>query len=126
MTIFVSYTTRDSYVDRNTLEMVSDVLSNYGPHYIDLLHNDASEKQRHVEKMLSNAQLMILISSRSIEKSEWVQWELSEAKRSGIPIVTVQASMNQKETINNLKYKVASEFTKLTRRSSKDALTRAA
>lgn len=126
MTIFVSYTTRDNYVDRNTLEMVSNVLSNYGPHYIDLLHNDASEKQRYVEKMLSNAQLMILISSRSIDKSEWVQWELSEAKRRGIPIITVQASMNRKKTINNLKYVVASEFRKLTRRPSKDALTRAA
>ncbi|MDO6682745.1 TIR domain-containing protein [Oceanobacter sp. 5_MG-2023] len=126
MSIFVSYTTRDSYVDRNTLEMVSNVLSNYGPHYIDLLHNDASEKQRHVEKMLSHAQLMILINSRSIQKSEWVQWELNEAKKIGIPIITVQASMNPKETINNLKYTVASEFKKLTRRSSKDALTRAA
>ena len=126
MSIFVSYTTRDNYVDRNTLKMVSGVLSNYGSHYIDLLHNDASEKQRHVEKMLSHAQVMILISSRSIEKSEWVQWELSEAKKNGIPIIKVQASINPTETISNLKYKLASEFKKLTRRSSKDALTRAA
>lgn len=126
MSIFVSYTTRDSYVDRNTLKMVSGVLSNYGPHYIDLLHNDASEKQRHVEEMLSHAQLMILIRSRSVEKSEWVQWELSEAKKIGIPIIEVQASIYPTETINNLKYKLASEFEELTRRSSKDALTRAA
>ncbi|BCV35852.1 hypothetical protein TUM17377_11800 [Shewanella chilikensis] len=126
MSIFVSYTTRDSYVDRNTLKMVSGVLSNYGPHYIDLLHNDASEKQRHVEEMLSHAQLIILIRSRSIEKSEWVQWELSEAKKIGIPIIEVQASINQKETISNLQNKLDSEFKKLTRRSSKDALTRAA
>ncbi|KAE9625461.1 hypothetical protein GO627_08455 [Aeromonas veronii] len=126
MTIFVSYTTRDSYVDRNTLKMVSGVLSKYGSHYIDLLHNDASEKQRHVEEMLSHAQLMILIRSRSIEKSEWVQWELNEAKKNGIPIIEVQASINPTETISNLKYKLASEFNKLTRRSSKDALTRAA
>lgn len=126
MSIFVSYTTRDSYVDRNTLEMVSSVLSNYGPHYIDLLHNDAYEKQRHVEKMLFHAQLMILISSRSIQKSEWVQWELNEAKSRGIPIVTVQASINPKETIINLKYKIATEFEKLTKGSTKDALTRAA
>ncbi|WP_420844461.1 TIR domain-containing protein [Idiomarina rhizosphaerae] len=123
MVIFVSYTTRDNYVDLNTLEMVSDVLSNYGPHYIDLLHNDASEKQRHVEKMLFHAQLMILINSRSIQKSEWVQWELSEAKKTGIPIITVQASINPKETIDNLKYKVALEFNKLPKRLSKDVLT---
>ncbi|ASJ98277.1 TIR domain-containing protein [Shewanella marisflavi] len=126
MSIFVSYTTRDSYVNRNTLKMVSGVLSNYGPHYIDLLHNDAPEKQRHVEEMLSHAQLMILIRSRSIEKSEWVQWELSEAKKIGIPIIEVQASINQKETISNLKYKLASELKKLERRSSKDAQTCAA
>jgi hypothetical protein len=126
MTIFVSYTTRDGYVDRNTLKMVSDVLSKYGSHYIDLLHNDASEKQRHVEEMLSHAQLMILIKSRSIEKSEWVQWELNEAKKICIPIIEVQASINPTETISNLQYKLVSEFKKLTRRSSKDALTRAA
>jgi len=110
MTIFVSYTTRDSYVDRLTLEMISDVLSNYGSHYIDLLHNESTEKQRHVEEMLSSADLMILINSQSIHKSKWVQWELSEAKRIGIPIITVQASMSRSRTIKNLKYKVASEL----------------
>ena len=126
MSIFVSYTIRDSYVDRNTLKMVSGVLSNYGTHYIDLLHNDAAEKQSHVEDMLSQARLMILIRSPSIEKSDWVQWELSEAKKIGIPIIEVQASINPTETISDLKCKLASEFKKLTRRSSKDALTRAA
>lgn len=126
MSIFVSYTTRDHYVDRNTLEMVSSVLLNYGSHYIDLLHNEASEKQRHVERMLFNSQLIILIRSRSIEKSKWVQWELNEANRIGIPIIEVQASINPTETIRNLEYKLDLEFNKLTRRSSKDALTRAA
>ena len=126
MSIFVSYTTRDHYVDRNTLEMISSVLSSYGSYYIDLLHNDAPEKQRHVELMLSRAQLLILINSKSISQSKWVQWELGEAKRNGIPIITIQASPIRKETIDNLKSKLASDFKRLTRRSSKDALTRAA
>lgn len=123
MSIFVSYTTRDSYIDRNTLTMVSGVLLNYGPHYIDLLHNDASEKQRHVEEMLSHSQLMILIRSHSIEKSEWVQWELSQANKMGIPIVEVQASINPTETISNLKQKLDSELNTLARWSDKNILT---
>lgn len=126
MSIFVSYTTRDSYVDRNTLIMVSGVLSSYGPHYIDLLHNDAFEKQRHVEEMLFHAQLLILISSRSISKSEWVQWELNEARKNGIPIIEVQASIDPTETMSDLQFKLASDFKKLPRCLSKNALTRAA
>ena len=117
MSIFVSYTTRDSYIDKNTLEMVSSVLSSYGPCYIDLLDNDAVEKQRHVELMLSRAQLLILINSKSIGQSKWVQWEIGEAQRNGIPIITIQASPNRKETIGNLKSKLASEFKKLTNKN---------
>lgn len=126
MGIFVSYTTRDHYIDRELLEMVTEVLTDYGPYYIDLLHNNSIDKQRHVELMLSQAQFFLLISSNSINESKWVQWELREAKRSCIPIIAVQASTDRKETISNLKSKLASEFKKLSRRSSKDALTRAA
>lgn len=126
MRIFVSYTTRDHYIDRELLKSASEVLSDFGPSYIDLLHNDSVDKQLHVELMLSQAQLLVLISSNSINESEWVQWELREAKRSGIPIISVHAPSDKKETVSNLKCKLASEFRKLAMRSGKDALTRVA
>ncbi|MQM30539.1 MAG: hypothetical protein CRU78_08390 [Candidatus Accumulibacter phosphatis] len=114
MGMFVSYTTRDHYIDRELLEVVSEVLAEYGPYYIDLLHNDSLDKQRHVELMLSKAQLLLLILSKSINKSEWVQWEIREARRSCIPIIAVQASSDRKETVSNLRSKLDSEFEKLT------------
>lgn len=127
MEIFVSYTTRDYYINRKLLECVSEELSAYGEYYIDMLHNDSSDKQRHVEIMLSQARSLLLVSSSSVNESEWVQWELQEAERCQIPIITVHATPNIEETIKNLKLTLYSEFKKLTRSSNivpaqKDAL----
>lgn len=119
MSIFVSYTTRDHYVDRELLENMCEVLSEYGSCYIDLLHNNSSDKQRHVEWMLSQAKLLILLSSNSITRSEWVRWELTKAEESCIPIVTVQATPNRNETLDNLNSQLASEYTKLTSQSTR-------
>lgn len=122
MGIFVSYTTRDHYVDRELLESMCEVLSEYGSYYIDLLHNNSSDKQRHVEIMLSQSSLLLLVSSSSIGESEWVRWELTEAERSSIPIIAVQATPNRNETLDNLKSALASEYEKLTSQSTRTQL----
>ncbi|EPH0092673.1 TIR domain-containing protein [Pluralibacter gergoviae] len=103
MNIFVSYTTRDENVDRKLLERVSEVVSLYGHCYIDLLHNTEKDKQRHVEFMLSQSNLLIVIASSSIFTSKWVQWELDEAKRCRIPIIMVEAKSNMSNILKNLK-----------------------
>lgn len=108
MNIFVSYTTRDDNVDKKLLECISEIISVYGHCYIDLLHNTAEDKQRHVELMLSQANLLILISSNSIAISKWVHWELEEAKRRCIPIITVEAKSDNINTLKTLKKKLAS------------------
>jgi hypothetical protein len=118
MKIFVSYTTRDYYIDRELLECVSKVLLEFGEYYIDMLHNDSSNKQSHVDIMLSQAKSLLLISSSSVNESEWVQWELQEAERYRIPIITVHATPNREETIKNLQLTLSSEFKKLTRSSN--------
>lgn len=109
MDIFVSYTTRDHYIDRELLENISNIISHYGNCYIDILHNDASDKQHHVELMLSQANLLLLIASSSIAESEWVQWELTEARRRCIPIIVVQAKPDKNETLNILRSKAVAE-----------------
>lgn len=126
MNIFVSYTTRDKVIDRQLLEDASEVLSAYGNIYIDLLHNDSKNKQAHVGHMLSQSDVLVLIESCSIKESTWVQWELCEAERIGIPVFYIPAMSNKKEILKNMRFKLNSEFEKLTTRSSKDALTRAA
>lgn len=123
MTFFVSYTTRDSYVDRDLLECISEVLSNYGDFYIDLLHNDSNNKQRHVEEMLSQADLLLVVSSSSIRESEWVRWELAEAESNGIPIIEIQATPNRNETINNLKVVLSSRLESLISQSTRMQLS---
>lgn len=103
MNIFVSYTTRDDNIDKKLLECVAEVVSLYGNCYIDILHNSGKDKQRHVEFMLSQSNLLILIASSSIFTSKWVQWELDEAKRCCIPIIVVEAKSDMSNTLNNLK-----------------------
>lgn len=125
MGIFVSYTTRDLYIDRELLEIVSEKLSEYGGCYIDLLHNDSINKQHHVELMLSKAKHLLLISSISIVESKWVQWEISEAKYRNLPIISVQASSDREKTISNLISKLALEFNEPAKYSKKDSLTHA-
>jgi len=123
MNIFVSYTTRDKYIDDNLLTAASEVIADYGSPYIDLLHNDSEDKQSHVELKLSQSDLLLLLSSDSIKNSKWVQWELKEAKKKGIPVIDVQTSSDFVETLTILKHRLFSELNKLTRRSSNDAAT---
>lgn len=103
MRIFVSYTTKDSYIDRELLNDLYKIISSCGDCYIDLLHNNANNKQHHVENMLSQADLLVLIESSSIVKSSWVQWELAEAKKNNIPIIVIKAMPEKSITLANLK-----------------------
>lgn len=113
MNIFVSYTTRDKVIDRQLLEDASEVLSSYGNFYIDLLHNDSQNKQAHVSHMLSQSDILVLIESCSIKESSWVQWELREAEIIGIPVLYIPAMSNKKEILENIRFKLDSEFEKL-------------
>lgn len=113
MNIFVSYTTRDKIIDRELLEDASELLSAYGGFYIDLLHNDSQDKQTHVGHMLSQSDVLVLLESCSIKESSWVQWELCEAERIGIPVLYIPAMSNKKEILKNIRFKLDSEFGKL-------------
>ena len=96
MKIFISYTTRDPYVQLNFLHSVAEVVANFGDPFVDLIHNNATDKQAHVESKLVAADLMLLISSESVPKSQWVQWELQKAKSEQIPILSVPIMINNK------------------------------
>jgi len=90
MRIFVSYTTRDSYVNSNYLKSLVDQLILFGDPYIDLLHNDSEEKQKKVENELNNSDLILLLSSESTQHSNWVNWELRQAKKIKIPVCKIK------------------------------------
>lgn len=93
--IFLSYTTRDSYINYSSLSIILPLLSSVGNVYIDLLHNDSFNKQERVEKELANADLMFLLRSDRIESSPWVRLEINRAKELCMPIVSVKVGKDQ-------------------------------
>ncbi|MDN3562629.1 TIR domain-containing protein [Vreelandella neptunia] len=100
MNIFVSYTTRDSYIDKEFLAFISNNVSIFGLPYIDLLDNYATDKQTHVETMLHSSDLVLLLSSKLINESHWVHWELTQAKKLNIPILEVCVKENNKGQVS--------------------------
>jgi N-acetylmuramic acid 6-phosphate (MurNAc-6-P) etherase len=98
--VFVSYTTRDSFISKGYLESVDKVVSEYANTFIDLLHNTADKKQEFVEQELLSSDIILLISSKSTSLSPWVIWELKQARNVGIPIVDIPVI--EDELLNSL------------------------
>ncbi|MEC4028943.1 TIR domain-containing protein [Myroides odoratimimus] len=85
--IFVSYTTRNENVDKKTLEKIYKIFSKYGDVYIDLLHNDdLLHPQEKVIKKLEIADVLIVLNTKDIDKSEWVKFEIKKSKSRNIEI----------------------------------------
>lgn len=95
--IFVSYTTRDKYVTNSLLFAIESLLRPMGKCYIDILHNDSSNKQERVEQELKTSNLVLLVKSESAYSSIWVARELLLAKYHNIRVVDVQISSADSE-----------------------------
>lgn len=120
MNIFVSYTTRDGHINREFLVGISDVVSDLGSSYIDLLDNHAVDKQAHVEAMLNESDVLLLLSSSSISDSQWVHWELTQAKKLKVPIIEI--CVKQKD-VDEVGKKILSEFSLYAEANNKTQVT---
>jgi hypothetical protein len=89
MKIFISYTIRDKQVTENMLKAFAQSLTAFGKVYIDLLDNDSEEKQARLLSELHNSDLFLLIESREVYSSPWVQLEIKQAKLKGIKIHSI-------------------------------------
>lgn len=86
--IFVSYTTIDYEINKNTLIDIEKILIKYGKVYIDLLHNNnVSNPQKKVFEELYNSNILIVINTSNINKSKWAILELENAKKRNIQIL---------------------------------------
>ncbi len=94
MKVFISYTTRDSFISKHFLESIDQAVSEYAEPFIDILHNTANEKQEFVKKKLLSSDVILFISSTSTSLSPWVSWELEQAQIARIPIVEVPVDEN--------------------------------
>lgn len=90
--IFVSYTTRDSIITKESLASLLHIISKLGKPFIDLIHNDSPIKQARVKSELQNSSLLLLLETESIEQSQWVQWEIEMARSCGIPVKSIKIS----------------------------------
>lgn len=78
--IFVIYTTRDFYVNKESLINIYEDLNKYGNVFIDLLHNNSVDKQEYVLEKLNESSHIVIIDSPKIHESKWAQLEIKIAK----------------------------------------------
>lgn len=91
MKYFVCYTTRDKEVNSELLQSFSNELKKKGDVFIDMIDNDSEDKQSRVLSELDSSDVLILIETLNIYKSEWVAIELERAKTRGIPIKKIKS-----------------------------------
>ncbi|OPC03169.1 hypothetical protein BAS10_17795 [Elizabethkingia meningoseptica] len=91
--IFVSYTTLDPEINENLLKDIEKILLEYGNVFIDLLHNDSVEPQKRVIQELDKADILIVINTKSINDSKWVNFEIKKSNIKKIRIVKLSINM---------------------------------
>ncbi|CAM3413316.1 TIR domain-containing protein [Flavobacterium chungbukense] len=79
MKYFVSYTTIDKEITASLLANYSNFLKSKGDVYIDLLDNDSLDKQRRVFEELNKCDTLIIIESKNVYNSKWVELEIKQA-----------------------------------------------
>ena len=84
--IFVSYTLRDNFLNKELLLNLEKHLEKFGEPYIDLLHNRSEDPQRYVLEMLEKAKIVVACITPSFLKSKWVRIEITYAQKHKIPI----------------------------------------
>lgn len=112
MKVFVSYTTRDSYITKEYLESIDEVVSEYANSFIDLLHNTNNNKQEFVKQELLSSDVVLLISSKSILLSPWVNWELSQAQDKGILVINIPVKKTKlSNSLEEIRIALSNKFT---------------
>lgn len=94
MKIFVSYTLRDRFLSIDILQHFEKILLNFGNPYIDILHNNSSNPQEYVIKMLQESTVICALITPKYFKSTWVQIELYIAAQKGIPVISIDLISN--------------------------------
>jgi TIR domain len=106
MNIFVSYTSRNNEVSKQTLISLAEKLTSFADVFIDLIHNISFDRQARVKQELESADILILLKSQSTLSSEWVKFELERAADNGIPIVEFSVEELEKLTDFQIKDRV--------------------
>ncbi len=106
MNIFVSYTTQNNEVTVDSLINFSNKINSFGKIFIDIINNDSIDKQGRIVEELESSNLLILIKSESTLNSEWVKFELENAKRKGIPVIEFHIDEIETLTTKDIENKI--------------------
>ncbi|MEC6825332.1 hypothetical protein C9I86_12555 [Photobacterium sp. NCIMB 13483] len=112
MNIFISYTLRDAVITVEHLKSISNIASDYGKPFVDIIDNDAKDKQKFVIEQLDNSDLVVLLNTDSVPQSKWVRLEIDRANRNNTPVISVPLSGNQSISLSYIKKYLRAELNK--------------
>ncbi len=112
MNIFISYTLRDKAMTVDYLKSISEVVSVYGKPFVDIIHNDAKDKQKFVIEQLDNSDLVVLLNTDSISQSKWVKLEIERASKNNTPIINIPLNDNQSSNLSYINKYLQAELHK--------------
>ncbi|WP_042988389.1 TIR domain-containing protein, partial [Vibrio cholerae] len=100
MNIFISYTLRDEVMTVDYLKSIAEVVSEYGKPFVDIIDNDAKDKQKFVMDQLDNSDLVVLLNTDSVSQSKWVKLEIERANKNNTPVISIPLNGNQLVSLN--------------------------
>ncbi|MBE4594337.1 hypothetical protein BOO24_18530 [Vibrio navarrensis] len=121
MNIFISYTLRDEVITVDHLKSISEVVSDYGKPFVDIIDNDAKDKQKFVIEQLDNSDLVVLLNTDSVSKSKWVRLEIDRANKNNTPVISIPLNGNQSISLNYINKYLRAELKKANKAFKSDS-----
>ncbi|HHC6465752.1 TIR domain-containing protein [Vibrio sp. 378] len=121
MNIFISYTLRDDVITVDHLKSISEVVSDYGKPFVDIIDNDAKDKQKFVIEQLDNSDLVVLLNTDSVSKSKWVRLEIDRANKNNTPVISIPLNGNQPISLIYINKYLRAELKKANKRFKTDS-----
>ncbi|HEJ2455616.1 TPA: TIR domain-containing protein [Vibrio cholerae] len=120
MNIFISYTLRDEVMTVDYLKSIAEVVSEYGKPFVDIIDNDAKDKQKFVMDQLDNSDLVVLLNTDSVSQSKWVKLEIERANKNNTPVISIPLNGNQLVSLNYINKYLRAELRKANKRLKRD------
>ncbi|HHX8708900.1 TPA: TIR domain-containing protein [Vibrio diabolicus] len=121
MNIFISYTLRDEVITVDHLKSISEVVSDYGKPFVDIIDNDAKDKQKFVIEQLDNSDLVVLLNTDSVSKSKWVRLEIDRANKNNTPVISIPLNVNKSISLNDINKYLRAELKKANKAFKSDS-----
>lgn len=121
MNIFISYTLRDEVITVEHLKSISEVVSDYGKPFVDIIDNDAKDKQKFVIEQLDNSALVVLLKTDSVSKSKWVRLEIDRANKNNTPVISIPLNGKKSISLNYISKYLRAELKKANNASTRFA-----